>query len=79
MEVGIGGRLDPTTVIPPPSIAVITSVALEHTAYLGDTHEKIAWDKSHIIKEKVRWTLPTLCKECNAMNAYEMHWGNTVH
>jgi len=53
MEVGIGGRLDPTNIIPPSYLAVLTSVALEHTDYLGDTVEAIAWEKSQIIKDKM--------------------------
>src|SRR3989344_1633384 len=50
VEVGMGGRLDATTVIPA-EIAVITSIGLEHTEYLGDTLEKIAGEKCGIIKE----------------------------
>ncbi len=50
IEVGLGGRFDATNVIPPPEIAVITNVSLEHTEYLGGTLQKIAWEKSHIIK-----------------------------
>ena len=50
LEAGIGGRLDCTNVIPPPEVAVITSVSLDHTAILGDTIEKIAAQKAGIIK-----------------------------
>lgn len=50
LEVGLGGRLDSTNVIPAPEVAVITNLALEHTEYLGDTIEKIAFEKSGIIK-----------------------------
>jgi len=50
LEVGLGGRLDATNVIPPPEAAVITNIGLEHTEYLGDTVEKIAWEKAGILK-----------------------------
>lgn len=50
LEVGMGGRLDSTNVIPPPECAVITRIGLDHTAELGDTKEKIALEKALIIK-----------------------------
>ena len=50
-ECGIGGLLDCTNVIPPPLLAVITSISLDHTALLGDTAEKIAEHKAGIIKK----------------------------
>ncbi|OPY31089.1 MAG: bifunctional folylpolyglutamate synthase/ dihydrofolate synthase [Methanomassiliicoccales archaeon PtaU1.Bin124] len=52
VEVGMGGRLDATNVITP-ECCVITSLALEHTQYLGDTLPKIAYEKAGIIKEGV--------------------------
>lgn len=51
-EVGLGGRLDATNVILP-SCACIGPVELEHTEYLGDTLEKIAYEKAGIIKPNV--------------------------
>lgn len=51
MEVGLGGRLDATNVIPRPDCCVITSIGLDHTAVLGDTLEEIAYEKAGIIKE----------------------------
>jgi dihydrofolate synthase/folylpolyglutamate synthase len=50
LEVGLGGRLDPTNVIACPDCAVITNIGLDHTAILGDTVEKIAGEKAGIIK-----------------------------
>ena len=50
VEVGLGGKLDATNVIQP-LISIITNVDLDHTDILGDTVEKIARDKSGIIKE----------------------------
>lgn len=52
LEVGMGGRLDATNIIPTPEIAVITGIAIDHTAFLGDTIEQIASEKAGIIKEK---------------------------
>ena len=51
LECGMGGRLDSTNVIENPILSVITGVALDHTAILGDTVEKIALEKAGIIKE----------------------------
>lgn len=51
VECGMGGLEDATNVISTPAISVITSVALDHTAFLGDTLEKIACHKSGIIKK----------------------------
>lgn len=51
LEVGLGGRLDATNVIPVPEVAVITPISLDHVAELGDTLEKIAIEKSGIIKQ----------------------------
>ncbi|WP_254863734.1 dihydropteroate synthase [Halovivax gelatinilyticus] len=47
LEVGIGGKLDATSVVDPIASAV-TSVTLEHTGILGDTVEEIARDKAHV-------------------------------
>lgn len=53
LEAGMGGRLDSTNVIETPLASVITGIALDHTAYLGDTEEKIAAEKAGIIKQGV--------------------------
>ena len=52
VEVGMGGRLDSTNVIVP-IVTVITSISLDHTLILGDTIEKIAYEKAGIIKEGI--------------------------
>ncbi len=49
-EVGLGGRLDATNVIPSTEVAIITSIGLDHTEQLGDTLAKIAAEKAAIIK-----------------------------
>lgn len=52
IEVGMGGRFDATNVIVP-DVSVINNISLEHREYLGDTIEKIAFEKAGIIKEGV--------------------------
>ena len=51
LEVGVGGALDSTNIIPAPEVAVITNIGLDHTDLLGDTVEKIAAVKAGIIKD----------------------------
>lgn len=51
-EVGLGGRLDSTNVIEPEA-CIITPIELEHTEFLGDTIEKIAFEKAGIIKKGI--------------------------
>jgi dihydrofolate synthase/folylpolyglutamate synthase len=50
LEVGLGGRFDATNVIEDPLVAVITSISMDHQSYLGDTVEKIAFEKAGILK-----------------------------
>ena len=50
LEVGLGGRLDATNVIDTPLVNVITSLSLDHTGVLGDTIEKITFEKCGTIK-----------------------------
>ena len=52
IETGLGGRFDATNVIIP-EVSIITRISLEHTAVLGDTIEKIAFEKAGIIKDGV--------------------------
>jgi dihydrofolate synthase / folylpolyglutamate synthase len=52
LEVGLGGRLDATNLVTP-LLSVITPLALEHTAVLGNTIEEIAAEKGGIIKPGV--------------------------
>lgn len=49
IEVGLGGRLDSTNIVKQ-DISVITSIGLDHTDWLGDTKEKIAFEKAGIFK-----------------------------
>ncbi|WP_216782370.1 bifunctional tetrahydrofolate synthase/dihydrofolate synthase [Candidatus Profftia tarda] len=49
LEVGIGGRLDATNIIDP-SVAIVTSIALDHTALLGFDRESIGREKAGIFR-----------------------------
>lgn len=64
VEVGLGGRLDSTNILPPYGapqalkgggvvLSVITNIGLDHTEFLGDTLAKIAGEKAGIIKPDV--------------------------
>jgi len=50
MEAGLGGREDATNIISHPLMSVITSISMDHMAWLGDTIEAIAAQKAGIIK-----------------------------
>ena len=52
IEVGMGGRLDSTNIITP-IVSVITNIGLDHTQFLGDTLEAIAFEKAGIIKPNI--------------------------
>jgi len=52
IEVGLGGRLDSTNVIIP-EISIISNIGWDHMNLLGDTLEKIAYEKAGIIKENI--------------------------
>lgn len=52
IEVGLGGRLDSTNIITP-ALSVITNIGWDHMNILGDTLEKIAYEKAGIIKPHV--------------------------
>ena len=49
LEVGLGGRLDAVNAFEP-DISVITSIGLDHTEFLGETLEKIAVEKSGVMR-----------------------------
>jgi dihydrofolate synthase/folylpolyglutamate synthase len=73
LEVGMGGRLDATNVVTP-ILSVITSISFDHTAILGDSLERIAREKSGIVRpggtaisspqpQVVRTVLAEVCSE----------------
>ena len=51
LEVGMGGRFDSTNVINTSLVSIVTSVSIDPTKHLGDTLDKIAYEKAGIIKE----------------------------
>lgn len=76
IETGLGGRLDSTNIILP-ELSVITNIGLDHTQFLGDTLDKIAFEKAGIIKpntavvigETTAETKPVFTKVANEKNA----------
>jgi dihydrofolate synthase/folylpolyglutamate synthase len=53
LEVGLGGRLDATNVVPRPVASAITSISMDHMDFLGDTLGKIAGEKAGIMRAGV--------------------------
>ncbi|KAL8189858.1 UNVERIFIED_CONTAM: hypothetical protein K2H54_016181 [Gekko kuhli] len=53
VEVGIGGAYDCTNIIRKPVVCGVSSLGIDHTSILGDTIEKIAWQKGGIFKPGV--------------------------
>lgn len=53
LEVGLGGRLDATNVVPAPTACAIAQLGIDHQAFLGDTAEAIAGEKAGIAKPGV--------------------------
>ena len=62
LETGLGGRLDATNVVPQPRATVITSIAMDHMSYLGDSLAAITAEKAAIMKSGV----PCICAEQRA-------------
>ncbi|MEJ2896490.1 bifunctional tetrahydrofolate synthase/dihydrofolate synthase [Bordetella avium] len=58
LEVGLGGRLDAVNIIDA-DCAIVTSVDLDHMDYLGDTREKIGFEKAHIFRSG----RPAICSD----------------
>lgn len=66
IETGLGGRLDSTNVITP-LLSVITNIGLDHTNLLGDTLQKIAYEKAGIIKNKIPVVIGETQKEIKSV------------
>ncbi len=77
IEVGLGGRLDATNVLPAPLVSVITNIGLDHTQILGGTLALIAGEKAGIIKPggvcvtgaqapEALDVIRSVCRECGA-------------
>lgn len=64
LEVGMGGRLDPTNIIKNTIISIITLIDYDHCKFLGNTLKEIASEKCGIIKkDKITITYPKQSKE----------------
>ena len=75
IETGLGGRLDSTNIIRP-EVSVITNIGWDHMNMLGDTLEKIAFEKAGIIKEQTPVVIGEVIPETKAVfenNADEKH------
>ncbi len=68
LEVGLGGRLDAVNVFDN-DCAVIASVDIDHTDYLGDTREQIAYEKAGIM----RAGRVTVCADSDVPQAVRVH------
>lgn len=60
LEIGLGGRLDAINALEP-SASIVTSVGVDHEAFLGNTREAIAWEKAHVY----RADKPAVCADPN--------------
>lgn len=69
LETGLGGRLDATNVLAKPALTVLTPIAMDHQAYLGDTLAAIAGEKAGILKPGVDCVLAAQAPEANAVIA----------
>jgi dihydrofolate synthase/folylpolyglutamate synthase len=79
IETGMGGRLDATNVISP-ELSVITTVSPDHCEFLGDTVEKIAFEKAGIIKPGKPVVLGHLPAEAEAViRRVAVGMGSRVH
>ena len=68
LEVGLGGRLDAVNIFDA-DVAVITSVDLDHEAFLGDTVEKVAFEKAGIM----RAGKPVICAQIPVPHSLSSH------
>jgi dihydrofolate synthase/folylpolyglutamate synthase len=84
LEVGLGGRLDAVNVVTN-DVAVITSISLDHCAYLGKDRESIAYEKAGIIKPNAKvifaeLDMPHSAKQqATEQNAKLLHLGDDYH
>jgi len=91
IETGLGGRLDSTNVLKP-IISVITGISIDHTEYLGNTIESIAFEKAGIVKSNVpcvigkmevraKSVIIKICKEKNSrlFNAETLMKANIIY
>lgn len=87
IECGMGGKSDSTNV-EKKNISVITSIALDHTAFLGNTVEEIAEEKSGIIKancpcvlypnKEIQYIFESKCKKLKIVSDYNDYNQNNL-
>lgn len=53
LETGLGGRLDATNTVKTPKLTIITTIAIDHVSFLGETLTEIAGEKAGILKAGV--------------------------
>lgn len=58
LEVGLGGRLDAVNIVDA-DCSIVTSIDIDHADWLGDTRERIAWEKAHVF----RAGRPAICSD----------------
>ncbi|VDH90749.1 folylpolyglutamate synthase [Mytilus galloprovincialis] len=63
IEVGIGGQYDSTNLVRKPAVCGVTSLGMDHVSILGNTIEKIAWQKAGIFKPGVPAFTSPQCSE----------------
>jgi dihydrofolate synthase/folylpolyglutamate synthase len=63
LETGLGGRLDATNVVAKPAATVITSISLDHVAFLGNTVQAIAFEKAGILKAGTPCIVARQCED----------------
>lgn len=68
LEVGLGGRLDVVNLLDA-DVALITSIGLDHTSWLGDTREKIGFEKAGIMRPNT----PVVCSDINMPKSIQNH------
>ncbi|NBQ69458.1 MAG: bifunctional tetrahydrofolate synthase/dihydrofolate synthase [Nitrosomonadaceae bacterium] len=68
LEVGLGGRLDAVNIFDA-DCAIITSIDLDHMDYLGDTREKIGFEKAAIFRKNK----PAICAEADIPDSVHQH------
>ncbi len=84
LEVGMGGRLDCTNIVPNSVVSVINRISLDHTEFLGDTIEAVAREKAGIIKDGVSCVVgyqgdgDNAAAICGVVNDVALHNGSSI-
>ncbi len=87
IETGLGGRFDATNVFDQPALTAITPISMDHMNYLGDTIEKIAFEKAGILKQNALAVIgpqsdnvsEVLRKRANKVSAPIFQYGSDWH